>query len=196
MGTSVNQRSPSTPSWLPLRGVLGNPRAPVELQSREIWRAASVDRNGNLTKDLTHPVVAIAATIARQVTSPAQAARKFDLVLTEASAKGLVFDIARRALIRAVASNNGVAGFAKEMFSETASYYVSRDLPSYIGSQERVGTSSEAIALKNRLRTIAAGVAGQVASDIVSKGRQLSEQATWKSFVTSVMDKLREGKQP
>ena len=130
-------------------------------------------------------MVAAAGGIASSERRPAQAIRAFDLVLDQNSAHGLVTDMARRALARAVADGSGPSGFASALFSEAVSYYVSRELPSYVGSRETVRTTSSSIDLKNRLREITRQV-------VSSQGTTSFEPSVWRAYVQRVVQALRE----
>jgi hypothetical protein len=162
MGTSTSHPSPNTPSWRIARQVLGREAAPLARQSEEIWKAATADRGGRLGDELASPVLAAAGSVAAEATSAVDAVRAFNRIAAEQRATGLALEIGRRALMRAVTAGGGAAAFGAELFAEAASYYASRDLSSYVGAAGRVGTSSESIALKDGLRAIARGAAGEV----------------------------------
>lgn len=185
MGTSTSQPSPNTPSWRIARQVLGRDAAPVARQSEELWKAASADRGGRLRDELSSPVLAAAGAVAAQAKSALEALRAFNTIAAEQRAAGLALEIGRRALMRAVASGGGAAGFGAELFAEAASYYASRDLSSYVGATGRVATSSDSIALKDGLRAIARGAAGQAAIRTDADG--------WSRYVRSTLDVLTSG---
>ena len=185
MGTSSNPRSPNTPPWRPVRAVLGSSDWPAERQSSEIWSAASSDRGGQLWDELGKPIIAAACEIAGSTRAPLQATQSFDQLLEENDAYGLVTDITRRALARSVAAGTGQTGFASELFSETVSYYLSRDLPSYVGSRDGVGSTSEAIDLKKQIRSITRRIA-------LDQPGASAEPSAWKSYVDRVIRALRE----
>ena len=184
MGTSSNQPSPNTPSWNIAQAALGHLGLDVERQSEELWQSALMDRDGRLTEELTNPLLASACEIAEERISPARAVQSFDNTLNQQYAAGLTLDMAKRALARASAAESGSIGFAEELFAEATSYYASRDLPSFVGSPERVQTTSDSIALKESLRNIAreaARTAAPIATDLQG----------WRSYVSEVLASLR-----
>lgn len=183
MGTSSNHRSPNTPNWNVTRSVLGNPQVSEDLQSREIWRAAMADRGDALRNDLGMPLLAAACDIAARATSPIEALSRFEQSVLSNRAASLTLDLGKRALARAVATKSGADGFAAELFAETAAYYVSRDLPSFVASHGRVKTTTEAIALKEKLKT----VARQAAKSIPVR----TDPAGWKEYVSRVLTTLQ-----
>lgn len=185
MGTSSNQASPPTPNWRVANAVLGKEGASPELQSRELWRAAVADRGQGLVDALASPLLARAVELAEGSERPGDALRSFERVVIDAKGAGLMLDLGKRALVRAVAAGTGSAGFASELFSEVAGYYVSRDLPSFTAAPGRVGTISDAIVVKDRVRTVAREVASAVPVPTGSAG--------WRDYVSSVVDILRRG---
>ena len=184
MGTSTNQRSPNRPPWKPAQAVIGRTDVLPEHQTVEIWRAASFDKDTNIGQRLSDAVIANACAAAATAESPAQALRSYDAILSETRAAGLVFDLARRALLRSVAEKSGPEGFATELFAEAAGYYVSRDLPSYVGKPDRIRTASEIIELKKQIQTYTRSIVRDQALPKLS-------QATWSSYVIRVLEKLR-----
>lgn len=185
MGTSSNQASPSTPNWRVANAVLGKEGASPEIQSRELWRAAVADRGQALVDALASPLLARAVELAESSKGPGDALRSFERVVLDAKGAGLMLDLGKRALARAVAAGTGSAGFASELFSEVAGYYVSRDLPSFTAAPGRVGTISDAIVLKDRVRTVASEAARSLPIP--------EEPAGWRDYVSSVVDVLRRG---
>ena len=192
MGTSSNQRSPRTPSWNAVLQVLGNTSVPVELQSREIWRAASADRNQQLAPDLSSPFLVHATALAESTTSPVEAAAAFDSSLADAGVGNFFLDLAKRALVRAVAAGEGAHGFASELFAETAGYYASRDMPSIVGATGCVGSARDALALNDNIRGIARNTASAISREILfmPRGAAISPTA-WASFVSQVLAALQ-----
>jgi hypothetical protein len=186
MGTSTNQPSPNIPTWRLANAVLGRPDWTAERQSREIWRAATSDREGQLYRDLANPLLVEACRIAEGGQDPIRAGQYFHQRLNEDHAAGLALEMAKRALVRAAATQSGATGFASELFAEAASYYVSRDLPSFVGQSGRIATTTEAVHLKDQIRMVARETAlktGPVKADIDS----------WQTYVSRVISALRGG---
>jgi hypothetical protein len=193
MGTSRNDPSPRTPPWKPIREFLGNPKVSLEIQSREIWKAALSDRDGRLIEDLTIASLAKSAEIAEKVQSPIQASKSFDHIVNELGGSFFT-DIAKRALLRAVVTGQGANGFGSEFFAETASYYVSRDLAGVIGNRDKIKTSSDGIEFKSKLRDVAKITASKVAKSLNAKGEFLENSNNWRVFVTNTINELKGNK--
>jgi hypothetical protein len=152
-------------------------------QSSEIWRAASLDPDTDVVRRLSDPIIANACALAAVASSPIDAVRRYDGVLNESRAAGLIFDLIRRALSRSVAEKTGSEGFAREVFAETVGYYSSRDLPSYVGKRGRISKASEVISLKKELQQHAREVAAsQKLTRITAR--------SWSNFVSEVVGKL------
>ena len=186
MGTSTNQPSPNIPTWRLATAILGRPEWTAERQSREIWRAATSDREGRLYGELANPLLVEACRIAEGGQDPISASQYFHERLNENHAAGLALEMAKRALVRAAATGSGASGFASELFAEAASYYVSRDLPSFVGQSGRISTTTEAVHLKDQIRTVARETAlrtGPVKADIES----------WQVYVSRVIAALQGG---
>jgi len=183
MGTSSNHRSPNTPNWNLTRSVLGNTQVSEDLQSREIWRAAIADRGDVLKSDLGMPLLAAACDIAGRATSASEALNRFEQSVLSNHAASLTLDLGKRALARAVATKSGADGFAAELFAETAAYYASRDLPSFVASVGRVNTTTEAIMLKEKLMNLARKAAQSVPVR--------TDPAGWKDYISRVLSTLQ-----
>ena len=183
MGTSVNQRSPARPTWKLPQAVIGRVSVHPLEQSSEIWRAASMDPDTDIARRLSDPIIANACALAAEASSPADAIRRYDSVLNETRAAGMIFDLARRALARSVAEGSSSVGFSQEIFAETVGYYASRDLPSYVGKRGRISNASEIIALKKELQ--------QHARDMASSQKltRITEK-TWSTYVFDVVRTL------
>jgi len=190
MGTSRNDPSPRTPPWKPIREVLGNPKVSLEIQSHEIWRAASSDREGRLITDLSNSCLSKGAEIAASAESPLQASKAFDSVVNELGGSFFT-DIAKRALVRAVIGKQGAIGFASEFFAETASYYVSRDLAGVVGNKNKIKTSSDGVEFKTKLRDVAKNTAYKNAEHLRSKGHLLEKNSDWSTFIVNTVSELK-----
>jgi hypothetical protein len=168
----------------------------VELQSREMWRAAFADRKQQLVSDLSSPFLSQATTLAEGATSPIEAATTFDNNLADAGVGNFFLDLGKRALVRAVATGSGARGFASELFAETAGYYASRDLPSIVGAAGRVETALQALTLKDNIRGIARDTASSIARQFIHirRGSPISP-TDWASFVSGVLTALQHGRQ-
>jgi hypothetical protein len=158
------------------------------MQASAPWRAAGSDRHAELITTFGDPVLVEAANIAGRGTKPTRAAETFDSALDRDAKVGVLFDCARRALVRAVASNAGAAGFASELFVEAANYYASRDLPSFVGQAGRVSSASAALELKNDIRKHTRDTVRALASTFKS-GKVAANQ--WNAFVKDALGALQ-----
>jgi hypothetical protein len=183
MGTSSSRRSPNKPYWRPVRVTVGDLDQSPERQSREIWRAATADETERLHASVSHAVLASACEIADAESNPSNAVSYFNRALAEQFESGPAFDLARRALARAVAEGGGSPKFAQEVFAELASYYASRDLPSVVATEGKVRTTSAAIELKEALRRIARAA-------VTETGDPRPEPDGWRQYVTEVLAHL------
>lgn len=183
MGTSTNRPSPNTPTWLPLKATIGNVTVPIERQSAEIWRAATIDRDARLASELGSETIAYACAIAEGSSSVVDAVRDLQHEIVSSKTVGLTIDMAKRALARAVGSGAGASGFAGELFSEAVSYYASRDLPSVVAAPGRIATTSDAIAVKAALRDVAR-------ASVERAGRPPQDAEGWRNYVTTILKDL------
>jgi hypothetical protein len=187
LGTSANHPSPNTPTWKLAKAVVGREDVPVHRQASEIWRAALGDRAEALKGELASGLIGRAAAIADSAKSPSVAVRQLEQLMLESRSTGLTVEVAKRALARAVAGQTGARGFAAELFAEATSYYVSRDLPSYVAGVGRVATTSGAIQLKAQLRSVAMEAAS-------SRELASTDAAGWRRYVNRVVDDLTKKK--
>jgi hypothetical protein len=184
MGTSRNDRSPSSPPWRPVAAVLGRKDIPTQRQTQELWLAAFADRGERLIGDFSKPAMVDLLAVAAANPTPQAAMRAFDDVLAKHEDAGLALDFARRALVRNAAAKGGAAGFASELFCEASGYYASRDLPSYVGAEGRIANASGAIELKNAIRAATQQVVARVEAP-------KADRSSWQRYVTAVIDQLR-----
>jgi hypothetical protein len=184
MGTSRNDRSPSTPPWRPLQAVLGRKDVDPKRQVRELWLAALAERGERLIGDFSKPAMVDLLRIAAGNPTPQAAIQAFDNIVGERRDAGLALDLARRALVRNAAARGGIEGFASELFSEASGYYASRDLPSFVGAESRVPNASGAIELKNAIKAATQEAVGRVTAP-------KPEQSSWNRYVNAVIEQLR-----
>ena len=184
MGTSRNDRSPSSPPWRPLQAVLGRKDVDTQRQTQELWLAAFADRGERLISDFSKPAMVDLLRIASENPTPQAANQAFDAVVSRHHDASLALDFARRALVRNAAANGGAAGFATELFSEASGYYASRDLPSFVGAESRIPNISGAIELKNAIKAATIEVVKQVEVPA-------ADRISWQGYVSTVIDRLR-----
>lgn len=184
MGTSRNDPSPRTPAWTPALAALGNQAVPPNRQLAEVWRAAVAQRGDALLDALTHPALPTALSAALAQTGGAESALDaFEAARSTAGAAGLQFDLARRAAMRAVARGLDLNHAAAEFFAEVTDYFVSRDLPSYVGTSGRVRDVGESESLRRSLRDLARSAS-------LVRG-PISGPKSWRRFVATTVEQLR-----
>jgi hypothetical protein len=185
VGTSRNDASPSTPSWKAVLAVLGKTDASVEMQVREVSRAAAQDRDGALARDLSHPLMAAAWEMSRQGLPVERALNSYEDSALHVSNVGLAVEFGRRALARSTSQLPGTTSFSSELFSEAIAYYVARDLPTVVAVKGRVSTVSDAVRLKSSIRE-------HVRASVSALGEPSPGVRGWRAFVTKVVDALQE----
>ena len=189
MGTSRNDRSPSTPPWRMALAVVGAPDVSPARQSLEIWKAVAADRGESLLRDFSSPALAEACRYVARGLPVNEAIAQFDRSTLREGDTGLALEMGRRALARCAAQRTDATGFVGELFAEAVSYYSSRDLPSFVGAAGRVPTTSAAISLKDNLRqTTKEQIRALGPPQLTPKG--------WRRHVTKVLKTLQgEGRQ-
>lgn len=184
MGTSRNDPSPRIPAWTPALAALGNQVVPPNRQLAEVWRAAIAQRGESLLEALTHPAIPTVLGAALTQTGGAEAAiDAFEAARSAAGVAGLQFDLARRAAMRAVARGLDLNHAAAEFFAEVTDYFVSRDLPSFVGSSGRVRDVAESESLRKSLRELARSAS--LVRDPISGAKD------WRRFVAGAVERLR-----
>jgi hypothetical protein len=187
LGTSVNQRSPSTPNWDAALTTYETDTIPVERAVQEIWRAATNQPEGNLGVDLGTPIVAECLHIAESATSREQAVQEARRAIALSGQTSLASDIAQRAVTQSFARpQDRTSAFVESLFAEAGNYLVSRDLPGYIGSKGRAKTVSQAIRLKSAVQERIAAVV----SETQRPTELSSSSALWRTFVDDVITRL------
>jgi hypothetical protein len=184
VGTSKNVGSPDSPPWKFSLAVLGRLDVPADRQNQEIWRSAEADRGPRLADEFSHPVLAAACELASTAKDVRKTLVAYESHLSDTHKSGFAVEIARRALARAVSSQQGSQGFACELFAGATSYYASRDLPSFVGSKGRVETISAAAELKFQLKETTRTIVQYVGPPIVNP-------EGWGSYVRKVLAGLR-----
>jgi hypothetical protein len=183
VGTSRNDPSPKTPEWRPAIAILGRTDIPIERQSAELWSAAAADLDGTLRDDLSHHVFAEACEIAERGGDLFDALDSYDDASRREHKPGIAIEFGRRALARSLSNREGAAGFARELIAETAGYFASRDLPSYVGSKDRIAGVEDLVSLKDRL----ADQARNIASGVWQPGMGPER---WRNYITSAIREL------
>lgn len=183
MGTSKNVGSPDKPPWKFALAVLGRLDVPAPQQNREIWLSVRAERGPEIIDDFSHPALATACRIASKSSDVRTSLRAYEEHLASQDKSGFAVEIAKRALARAVHSQQGAEGFARELFAEATSYYASRDLSSFVGNKNRVNTTSAAIALKASLMENTRAI-------VKSAGTPAVDPEGWAAYVGGIFRRL------
>jgi len=184
MGTSTRHRSPSTPIWDAVHTSYKSASIAPERLTHEVWRAASLQPGERLPKQLESSIVHTLLRTALTSESPEEGIAAARRVIAKSHTSSLATDIAQRALVQSFTDRrNQVAGFAHSLFVEAVTYLVSRDLPGYVGTGERLPTISDAISLKSKIRDV---TLSNVRSVPIPPGVE-ETPAKWKSYTRNVI---------
>ncbi len=184
MGTSRNDPSPRIPAWTPALAALGKEAVPPNKQLAEVWRAAIAQRGDSLLDALAHPALPRMLGAALAQSGDAEAAvGAFEDSRSAAGVAGLQFDLARRAAMRSASHGLDLNHTAAEFMAEVTDYFVSRDLPSFVGAAGRVRNVAESESLRRSLRDLARRAS-------LVRGR-ISEPKSWRRFVASAVERLK-----
>jgi hypothetical protein len=184
MGTSVNQRSAATANWAAAQAGYRS-EIPVERVVQEIWRAATNQPMGDLARLLGEPIVAQVGRIAAEGGTPAQVAWAATTEIARSKQGSLAADIAQRAALQCLSSQDRVQAFGERLFAEACNYLLSRDLPGFVGGNNRNKTVSDLRSFKSSvLRTTAEIVNASGSPD-------LSNSQNWRGYVERVVNRLK-----
>jgi hypothetical protein len=190
VGTSRNDASPRTPPWRIALAVVGTTDVSPSRQSLEIWKAVAADRGANLLRDFSNPALRAACRYVSEGVPVHDALARYDRSTLHESSAGLALEIGRRALARCTAQRTDAASFVGELFAEAASYYASRDLPSFVAARGRVSNTSGAIDLKDALRQT-------TKTQVMALGDPQLTPKQWKNHINRVLKALTgEGRNP
>ncbi len=153
MGTSVSQSSPSTPIWQAAQTTYYSPEIPIERTVKELWRAADSEADENLARDLQAPIVAECLRITLASSTRTEAVRNVARMVASSDESSLAAEIARRAAARSFSgAGSSVGAFAKAVFADAGDYLASRDLPGFVGINEKLLKVSDLMSLKKDIR--------------------------------------------
>jgi hypothetical protein len=184
MGTSVNQRSPNTGGWRAVSACYTAENISVERTALEIWRAASKQDN-SLIEQLGSSTVAACVEAANERPTPETAARTIEEI-SRLKQNTVVGEFAKRMLM--VKASGGAPGDTPiaALFRQLTDYYVSRDVPGFIGANFRCKTISE---LRHFKQQIADAVSAKVKA--IDRQEGLSRRS-WAEAHRVVLQRLQE----
>lgn len=187
MGTSVNQASPATANWSAVWQAYLLDAIPVSRAAQELWRAATNQRDTNLATDLSAPVIAQCLSVVLKAATASDAIQTASRLVALSGATSLAADIALRSIPRAFASKDRVAGFTETLFSEASNYFVSRDLPGYVGRSTR----TENVSASSRFKTELCREAERKVRAVRRPAGLDTAADSWRTYVTTVVKQLR-----
>lgn len=188
MGTSVSHPSPKTLNWEAAQATYKSDNFPVERVLREIWRAATNQESGNLSEQLSAPIVNRLRDIVGQTGTKIEIASAINKEISLSRQNSLGVEIARRAAIQCLNSQNRTQSFNERLFAEASNYLVSRDLSGFVGSQFRNKNVGDSISFKQAITN--AAVQTVKAVDTSSSGNENQ----WRIYTNAVIKQLTERK--
>jgi hypothetical protein len=189
MGTSVSQRSPSTPNWRVVDTGYINDDVTIDRLVQEIFRAAANQPEGNLLQDLSEPIMAECLRIVERANTHFDAIQQFRQALISSGQTSLAAEIAQRAIVLTFQSTEDrTSAFVHSLFSEAGNYLVSRDLSGFIGSG-RLSNISDSIAFKNSIRQQISKKVGEVSPP----AKVLSKAILWREYVNQIVNHIVRG---
>lgn len=153
MGTSKNYASPKTARWNAVRGCYKNEKVSEERIVAEIWRAATKENN-ELQSNLSSEIIFKCDQIIRESKSPQEAFKKYVSELIEMKQSSIVTEFAKRAIVQSYNSDNPSLEWRKNLLGEMTNYFVSRDIPGYLGDQFRLKTIQQMNDFKGAIKKL------------------------------------------
>jgi hypothetical protein len=184
MGTSVSQRSPNTGGWRAVSACYTGESIPIDRTAVEIWRAASKQDN-SLIEQLGSSTVAACVDAANRSPTPESAAITIEEI-SRSKENTVVGEFAKRMLMVKASGGAPADTPVAALFRQLTDYYVSRDIPGFVGANFRCKTISELRHFKQKI------------ADIVSAKVQAAEREgrlsgrSWAETYRVVLHKLQE----
>ena len=184
MGTSVSQRSPNTGGWRTVSACYTAETIPVDRAAVEIWRAA-LRQDDSLVQQLGSPAVTACVDAANERPTSEAAARTIEKI-NLSKQNNVVGEFAKRMLLVKAGGGAREDTPTAVLFRQLTDYYVSRDIPGYVGADFRCKTVSE---LRQFKQQIGDAVAARVKT--VERQERLSGKG-WMEACQIVLQKLQE----
>ena len=182
MGTSINQASPNTPGWKAVARCYTDAQIPINQTSAEIWRAA-VTESPSLKQQLSSAVVEKCLEIASRRPSKDQALSEVKR-LNQLKENSIIGELAKRAVIASSVGNFRESP-AAALFRQLTDYFVSRDIPGYVGERFRCKNISDLRAFKSAL---ARSVVEKVSRIETATSQQ---NPTWAQKLSAIVEGLK-----
>ncbi len=186
MGTSVSQPSPKTRNWEAAQATYKSDNFPVDRVLREIWRAATNQESGNLSEQLSTPIVNRLREIVGQSGTSIEIASAINREIALSRQNSLGVEIARRAALQSLNAQNKSQTFNERLFAEASNYLLSRDLSGFVGSEFRNKNVGDSINFKQTVTNAAVqSVKAVETSSSVSESQ-------WREYTGAVIKQLTE----
>ena len=156
MGTSVNQGSRATPGWRAAAAGYRSKAVPLERIVQEVWRAASRDTEGAVELLQSRGVYDCLRAVLENDTA-AGAIRRIDESLPAEGQASFVTDLAKRATLSLPREVVSAESWTGQLLAQVTDYFVSRDLPNYVGTGGRLLNPSAVAAFKGEIRDVVRG---------------------------------------
>lgn len=186
MGTSVSQRSPSTPNWRVVEKGYIRDDIPIERITQELWRAAINQPEGNLLRDLSEPIIAQCIQIVERANTRNEALNNIRHEISKSGQVSLATEIAQRAAVQAfLSTEDRTNAFVHSLFSEAGNYLVSRDISGFIGLG-RLSSVSDAIAFKKDVKQRIS----VMVKEVRPPSRDFTNPGVWKEYSGRIVNHL------
>lgn len=184
MGTSVSQRSPNTGGWRAVSACYTAESIPIDRTATEIWRAAA-KQDDSLAQQLGSRTVTACVDAANARATQESAAKTIEEV-SLSKQNNVVGEFAKRMLMVKASGGASEDTPTAALFRQLTDYYVSRDIPGFVGEHFRCKTISELRAFKQ-----------QVCDAVATKVKAIERQErlarrSWTDAYRIVLQKLQE----
>ncbi len=187
MGTSVSHPSPKTRNWAAAQATYKSNDFPVKRVLREIWRAATNQTEGNLSEQLSAPIISRLREIAVKGETPVEVASAVNREIALSRQNSLGVEIARRAALQCLTAENRSQAFNERVFAEASNYLVSRDLSGFVGSEFRNKTVLDSFRFKQSITNAAVQSVKVIDAPTVGTG-----EGQWREYTSEVIKRLTE----
>jgi hypothetical protein len=184
MGTSVSHRSPPTIGWKSVSACYSSADAPLDRTATEIWRAA-FKQDENLRTQLASQVVADCIQAASESLPPEEVKRRVKEI-SATKQNSVIGEFARRAFLLKASGAYENETPTTVLFRQLTDYYISRDIPGYVGPDYRCKTVAD-------LRELKKNVGDVVAQKVNTIQRQLRLSGKpWAEVFPAILQSLQE----
>lgn len=182
MGTSVSQPSPRTTSWMAVAAGYKHREISPERVATEVWRAASGEPG--FAEALSSRALFDCYNAVRAAKSATEALQAVNRTILDNRNNSVVAEFAKRSVPLAFGKAEPPhVCWRANLFSQLTEYFVSRDVPGYVGSNGRFESVAELATFKRTVRQCATAVVGSVTADPATP-------KDWAVYVRAVLKKV------